>query len=106
MNKQEHRIWTKEEIYTGIATNYRWLTAAILTLYQNQTQEEQQKRITVEYNKKGYNGIDAPFMSSLAQCLQAGRELSPKQQDAARCVLRKYSGQLTKIANSNHSKQD
>ncbi|MDR0611055.1 MAG: hypothetical protein LBG58_13165 [Planctomycetaceae bacterium] len=92
--------WTKEEIYAGITVDYRWLTAAILTLYKNQTKEEQERKMTVESNRRGYNGCDAAFMSSLAQWLLAGRELSQKQQSAARRVLRKYSGQLAKIANS------
>jgi hypothetical protein len=101
---QDTHVWTKDEIYTNIMIHYRWLTAAVLTLYQCQTKEERQKQITIEHNRQGYNGIDAPFMSSLAHWIQSGRELSEKQQKAARRVLRKYAGQLTKIANS-HTEQ-
>jgi hypothetical protein len=99
-NTNQKHVWTKEEIYTNITNYYNWLTAAVLTLYQLQTQEEKQKHITIENNRQGYNGFDAPFMSSLAKWIQSGKPLSEKQQNAARRVLRKYAGQLTKIANS------
>jgi hypothetical protein len=93
------KTYTETEIRQGIETNNHWLTRGILAIYDRQTEDEKRSEETRHYNGVGYNGVDAHFASSLAQQLRAGYTLSPKQLNAARKMMKKYCGQLTKIAN-------
>lgn len=91
--------WNKEDIWTILRTNDDQLGRALVALYNRQTEDEQQTSNTSERNGQGFNGVDAPFLSSLAeQYIRKGR-LTEKQADAARKAIKKYIGQLTEIAN-------
>jgi hypothetical protein len=100
MTTQDNKkIWTTNEIEYNIQYNYKWLVRAVLALYQLQTTEEQFRKTTISKNNKGFDVIDAQYMSSIAQQIQEKRFLSMRDQYRARRILRKYIGQLTKIAN-------
>jgi len=77
----------------------RWLYRAIIALYQRQTTEEQARRTTNVWNGRGYNFADAYILSSFAERLLNGCQLSAQQREVARDKLPKYSRQLTNIAN-------
>lgn len=89
---------TKEYIREQITTNDQWACHAIAALYRYQTADEQLDEATKHQNSVGFNGVDAPFLSSLARQLAEGRALSWKQLKVAKRLLGKYAGQLLKIA--------
>ena len=91
--------YTVEYIRARIAADPRWTEHAIVALFRNQTADEQCTGETRELNGVGFNGLDAPFMTSLAEWILNGRHLTPKQCAVARRKLVKYAGQLTRIAN-------
>jgi hypothetical protein len=84
--------WTKAEIAEKIATDTRWLIRSILAIYAFQTPDEQAMEGTAYDNNRGFNGVDAPFLSSLAKQIQEGRNLSQKQMEMARKAMKKYAG--------------
>jgi len=93
------RIWTEEEIKSLIQTNDTVLYRALKKLYAEQTADEQATGETREHNGKGFNGIDAKFLSSVSEFLIARGFLTAKQKVATRRMLKKYTKQLTKLAN-------
>lgn len=84
-----------------IQTNPKWLYAGILAIYKRQTSDEQVAESTDHSNGRGFTGADARFGSSLAKKLLAGYTLTVNQTIAARKMMRKYSGQLLKVAKEN-----
>ena len=96
---QTKRVWRKEEIQQGIETNDEWLRKGIVAIYNRQTHAEQTTLETKSLNGMGFNGVDARFLSAMAQNIQKGWTLTPKQASTSRRMMRKYCGQLVKIAN-------
>jgi len=90
---------TKQEVEENINTNPNAVKRALVVLYLEQTAEEQVSYSANTTNKKGFNGVDASFGTSLAEQCMKGRELSEKQLAAARKMLKKYVTQLTKLYN-------
>lgn len=96
--KPNTRYYTKAELVQGlksqIARNNNQAVKALLTIYRNQTFEEQTVSETIEDNGIGFNGTDAKFCTSLAQQYLDYRKLSDKQYNSLRKVMQKYAGQL------------
>lgn len=92
--------WNKETIQELIDSNDRAVAKAVLRIYEAQTREEKHSAMTVESNGVGFSGADAEFGTSLAQQLQSGRTLSPRQLAAARRMIRRYWRQLAALANA------
>lgn len=93
------RIWTEEEIKELVQTNDQVLYGALKKLYACQTADEQISHDTHVINGMGFNGVDAPILSSMAEFLQKTGFLTPKQKIICRKKLIKYNKQLTKLAN-------
>lgn len=93
------RVWTKEEIKNLIQTNDKMVALSLKQLYNYQTEYERTSHETTENNGVGFNGVDAPILTSFTLFYLEKGYLSPKQTEIARKKLIKYSGQLTKIAN-------
>jgi len=103
--------WTAEEILAKLDTSDVFLERCLLVLYARQTSEEQASHGTHEDNGVGFNMIDAPFLTSLAEQVNAnaanprsrftaeGRRLSPRQRASARRAIHKYVRQLVDHAN-------
>lgn len=89
---------TKDYIQKMVSTEPKWTVAAILALYERQTEDEKAEGSAKVYNRMGFNKFDAAFMTSLAEQLLADKFLSAKQLGAAQKVLKKYAGQLLRIA--------
>lgn len=89
---------TKNIIAHKLTTDPKWLKAGIIAIFNRQTEDEKSQDITNHNNAKGFNGRDAAFGSSLAKRLLSGGGLSIKQHIAAQKMMRKYSGQLLKVA--------
>lgn len=93
------KVWTAEEIKQLVQTNDTVLYKGLLKLYECQTADEQAEGDTKEHNGIGFNGVDAPILTSFSEFLNRTGFLTPKQRSLARKKLVKYTGQLVKLAN-------
>lgn len=93
------KTWTKEEIKELLAKNDEMVKRSVLKLYERQTELEQSSEETKEDNGVGFNGADAPILSSFAKFIIKTGFLTSKQTAIARKKLTKYANQLAKIAN-------
>jgi hypothetical protein len=109
---------TKATVTHLLATNDEFVKRAILAMFYRQTADEQATGSTNTQNGVGLNGVDAPFITSLAeQVLGIGeyeykgrvytrkgpRDLSENQINAARKLLKKYSGQLVELVSGSET---
>lgn len=81
-----------------ITTDQNWTERAVVAIYRKQTSQEVNSMQTIEHNNVGFNGVDAPIMTSFAEWILRGRRLTPKQLSLAQRKIRKYAGQLASIA--------
>ena len=81
---------SNEQILTDPTT----LKQVLLFLYQYQTPPEQSTEQTIEQNGSGFNHVDAEILSSFAQQILKGHELSPKQIAIMKLRLPKYHSQF------------
>lgn len=93
------KTWTKDEIKDLLLNNDRAVVRALQVIYSLQTDLEKTNKITVVDNKVGFNGVDAKFLSSVAEYFKQHNRLTPKQLESVRKTMLKYAGQLTKVAN-------
>ena len=94
-----NRVWTETEIATLVQTNDKVLYGALRNLYDCQTEGEKLDGSTHVVNGAGFNGVDAPILSSFCEFLNKTGFLTPKQKIIARKKLIKYNKQLTRLAN-------
>jgi hypothetical protein len=76
----------------------KWMLRGLLAIYARQTADEKAAQTTRYDNDIGFNGLDAPILSSFAQQYQQRGWLSEKQLVIARGKMEKYAGQLARIA--------
>jgi len=95
------KVWTEEEIKNLIQTNDKVLYGALKKLYVQQTANEQVSSETKERNGKGFNSVDAHFLTSVTQFYLRTGYLTAKQKFYARKKLIKYNKQLTRLANAS-----
>ena len=93
------KIWTVEEMKNLIATNDHVLYRALVVLYNGQTEGEKECGETLYDNGIGFNGVDAPILTSFAEFLIRNKFLTVKQKALARKKLPKYAKQLVRVAN-------
>lgn len=108
--KVTRKVWTKQTIKLWLvecdgkedcAKTRALVTRALLFMYARQTQDEQSQLATSHTNGIGFTGVDAFFLSSVAEkCIKYGNDISPKQFIYVRKKLVKYSGQLEEFANT------
>ena len=94
------RTWTSEEIKNLVQTNDKVLYGALRKLYECQTDDEKAEGSANHNNGAGFNGVDAPILTSFAEFLNRTGFLTPKQKVIARKKLGKYTRQLTMLANA------
>lgn len=94
------RVWTEEEIKVLVQTNDKVLYGALRNLYACQTADEKVDGAAHHCNGAGFNGVDAPILTSFAEFLNRTGFLTPKQRVLCRKKLIKYNKQLTILANS------
>ena len=94
------RTWTVEEIRNLINTNDKFIGTAIVKIFEQQTIDEQSCDETQENNGVGFNGVDAPILSSFAKFYMKNGYLSTKQIAIARKKMPKYSKQVCGLANA------
>lgn len=71
-----------------------FLVGCLMTIYSFQEEDEKATESTRHLNNVGFNALDAGIMSSFAQFYQRTGFLTPKQLNAARRIMKKYSRQL------------
>lgn len=81
-----------------LATDDVWVIRALISIYECQTADEQESKTTSHMNGCGFTGLDAQFGSSLAEQAIKRGTLSEKQMVYARKMMKKYAGQLVRIA--------
>lgn len=98
--------WNRENLWAVIQVSDDQLAKALLALYQRQTMSEQASNQTSEANGVGFNGVDAPFLSSCAEGVKKFGGLTHKQVPHVRRMLKKYVGQLVDIANEREAHKE
>ena len=86
--------WTPQLVKEQIQVSDVAVKKALLRVYSWQTEEEKDSESTFESNRKGFNGVDGPILSSLAEQLTNKGWLSPKQITLARKRISKYARQI------------
>lgn len=99
VRRRFRKVWAPEEIKSLIQTNDTVLYRALKRLYAEQTDDEQFREHTVERNGRGFNKVDADFLTSVSKFLNSRGFLTEKQKVATRRKLIKYNAQLTRLAN-------
>lgn len=88
----------KQEIISKIRENISTIDTqaikALVTIYDFQTQEEQNNYTTSEYNGVGFCGCDAEILTSFAKQYLEKKYLSPKQLFLLKKKIGKYATQL------------
>lgn len=90
--------WTIEPVRHRLATDSGFVAWALEVLFQRQTASERAGRRTSVLNGQGFNRADSYILSSLARHFQGRGYLTPDQLAVARRRLRKYAGQLSRVA--------
>ena len=84
-----------------LSTNDNWAKAALLKIYEFQTDAEQSYQKTIEHNNVGFSGNESEILSSLAEQLKTKGWLSPKQMKIVFKRIPRYSRQIIQISNKN-----
>lgn len=96
---EKKKVWTAEEIKELVQTNDKVLYGALRKLYACQTTDEQAGHEVNHKNGMGFNKFDASILSSFCEFLNRAGFLTDKQKGVARNKLKKYTRQLTVLAN-------
>ena len=80
-----------------LAENPKWARRALLALYDEQTEEEQEDPTIHQSNGRGFSPNDQEFLTSLAQQARREETFSAKQLGWLHTLLPKYAKQLVKI---------
>ena len=90
-----NKVWDKEAIHALLDTNPKAVGKALLTIYANQTKDEQASEQTKHHNGIGFTGRDAKPMSDIAKKWQRyGRWASDRQLNYVRNCMKRYHRQL------------
>lgn len=92
------KVYTKEDILAYL-DEMNGLERAVVAIYKKQTDQEKAVGVTQEDNGVGFNGADSAKMSYYARWIISGRLLTGEFRQDARKRIRKYAGQLVRIAN-------
>lgn len=85
-----------------LATNKVWATKALVRIYQeNQTSDEQVAKVTSHDNGIGFTGVDATFLSSLAEQYLRRGNLSDKQMMFVFKKMPKYARQVIAMSDAS-----
>jgi len=81
-----------------LATNDAWALRALRVIYSRQTADEQETGTTCHSNNVGFSGIDAEFLTSLANQYQNRGSLSFKQLKILHKIMPKYWRQILEMS--------
>ncbi len=108
------KIYSKEDFKVNLQTNDTWLIRGLMAIYAKQTEGEKFTGVASEQNNMGFTGIDAEFLSSLAEQVEKNvlkgvklqNSLSEKQKESLRKSMIKYAGQLHRISGMDKLEKD
>lgn len=101
-NKKEGgMLMTATEVRNKVTTDDRYAVAALIKVYQGQTEGEKYRRSTEELNMIGFNGADAGLLTSFAEQYLEKGTLTHKQMVLLKSKIGKYSRQLIGIEPMN-----
>ena len=95
----------KEYLQNLVKTNDKALYRSIVLISENQTPEEIRGHISIEDNNKGFGKVDAAFLTGMANKIQVGGELTPKELAICRNKMPKYWRQLYLISKEKMEKK-
>ena len=81
-----------------VGSDTTWALRGLVRIYGFQTDAEQRVGNTVEHNGVGFSGVDGDILSSFAEQVQKGRQMSVKQMAIIFKRMPRYSNQLVKFA--------
>ena len=79
-----------------LMTDHVWAKAALVRIFENQTEDEKVSKETTHCNMIGFTASDARILTSFAQFYQTHGFLSEKQTKWLMPKMGKYAGQLAK----------
>jgi len=85
-------------IKAKVAVDPIWAIKALMRIYDDQTRDEQNAGHTSEHNGVGFSGIDGEILSSFAEQINKGRNMSKKQMILIHKKMPKYATQLEAAA--------
>ncbi len=88
---------TVTEVRSKVTSDDRYAIAALIRVYQGQTESEAISRTTQELNMIGFNGVDAGLLTSFAEQYLEKGTLTHKQMVLLKSKIGKYSRQLIGI---------
>ena len=92
---------TKKDTLTALqqklALDGRWAIRALLAIFRNQTEDEQDKATVRDHNEMGFRCMDAEILTSFARQVHNRRTLSEKQMRVVHKLMPKYARQLMKF---------
>lgn len=96
--------YTEKELIEGIKAQIRAsdnkAIHALMTVYSNQTESEQDIGMTREFNGIGFNGRDAEILSDYAEKYNKYGSLTVRQMAIVKKLMPKYARQLFTMSNS------
>jgi hypothetical protein len=101
----------KAAMIEKLNSDQRWLERAILAIDARQTATERQQGATTDSNGAGWNYYDARKGSYMASYIRRchrpeGQRLSGRFVQEARDMMKKYAGQLCRIANARKAEKE
>lgn len=97
--------WNRENILQLMEMNEQAVVRGLIRIYERQTEDEKKMEQTHVDNGVGFTGADSKFMTILAKFYIQNGYLSFKQMEIVKKRMKKYAGQLAKIANENEIKK-
>ena len=81
-----------------LSTDTQWAVRGLIRIYEFQTADEQASGFTRDFNGVGFSGVDSDILSSFAERVTGGRDLTEKQMKYLFKLMPKYAKQLDGIA--------
>ena len=97
MEKKITKAALVEFLRKMLTTNEKWAQAALVRIYDNQTEGEKNAEETIVQNGIGFTGGDARLLTSFAEWYKSHGWLSPKQMAYVYRKIGMYAGQLMRI---------
>ncbi|MGA1200936.1 MAG: hypothetical protein ACO3U5_04125 [Aquiluna sp.] len=93
MTKNEIKVALKNKL----STNRNWAIRGLIKIYERQTADEQTTQSTFNRNSVGFSGCDANILSSFAEQVNKGRNLSVKQMTIVFKKMPRYWNQILSL---------
>ena len=74
-----------------------WAKKALLKIYDNQTQEEREKGMSIDENEIGFNRLHGPILTAIAKKLKRRQPLIPGEIEKIHFIMPKYAAQAIKF---------